>query len=85
MTGTQLTSDRALGGGRLSAADVGGWLNPYGFRAEAALWVGRDLAATVRDSILRRLSRRGGIHVAGMSDRWLRMHETEYDKHRTEL
>ena len=87
MMGPRVTSGGALGAGRLSAGDGGGWLTSYVFRAEAALCVGRDLAATVRDSILRRMSWCGAarIHVSGMSDSWLRMHETEYDKHRTEL
>jgi hypothetical protein len=76
----------ARGGGRLSVGDVGGW-HTYVCRAKAAFCLGRDLAATVRDSILRRVSGCGAarIHVSGMSDSWLRMHETEYDKHRTEL
>ena len=87
MMGPHVTSDGALGSGRLSAGDVGGWLNSYVLAAEGALCVGRDLAATVRDSILRRVSRCGAarIHVSGMSDSWLRMYETQYDKHRTEL
>ena len=87
MMGPQVTSDGALGGGRLSVGDVGGWLNPYVFRAEAAFCLGRDLVATVRHSILRRVSGCGAarIHVSGMSDSWLRMHETELDKHRTDL
>ncbi len=87
MTGSHVTSDGALGSGRLSAGDVGGWLNSYVVRAEAALCVSRGLAATVRDSILRRVSRCGAarIHVSAMSDSWLRLHETEYDKHGTEL
>ena len=87
MMGPHVTSDVALGSGRLSAGEVGGWLSAYMFRAEAAFCSGRDLAATWRGSILRRVSRSGAarVHVSGMSDSWLRMHETEYEKHRTEL
>ena len=56
--GPHVTSDGAIGDGRLSSGDVGGWLNSYVFRAEAALCVGRDLAATVRDPSF------GGCHGA---------------------
>jgi hypothetical protein len=82
-----VTPDGALGGGRLSVGDVGGWLNSYVFHAESAFCLGRDLAATMRDAIRRRVSGRGAarIRVSGMSDSWLRMHETDYDKHRAEL
>jgi hypothetical protein len=85
MMGAHARSDSALGGGRLSAGDVGSWLDSYVFRAEAVLRVGGDLAATVRDAVLRRVSRCGGarIRVSGMSDSWLQTHETEYDKHHT--
>ncbi len=80
-------SDTALGGGRLSAGDVGSWLESYLSGAEAALRVGADLLATMRDCALRRVSACGParIHVSGMSDSWLRIHETEYDKGRTEF
>jgi hypothetical protein len=82
-----MRSDTALGGGRLSAGDVGSRLDSYLSGTEAALRVGADLAATVRDFALRRVSGRGParIHVSGMSDDWLRMHETEYDKRCTEF
>ena len=85
--GPHVTSEVALGGGRLSAGDVGAWLSVYMFRAEAAFCSGRDLAATWRDSVLRRVSRCGAarIHVSGMSDSWLRIHEAESEKHRTEF
>ena len=85
--GPHVTPDGALGGGRLSVGDVGGWLNAYVFHAESAFYLGRDLAATIRDAILRRVSGCGAarIHVSGMSDSWLRMHETDDDKHRAEL
>ena len=86
MVGSHVTSDGALEGGRLWVGDLGGWLS-YVVRAEAAFGLGHDLPATVRDFILRRVSgcRAARIHVSGMSDSWLRMHETEYDKRRTEL
>jgi hypothetical protein len=81
-----VTSDDALGGGRLSAGDVAGWLNPW-CHAESAFFLGRDLAAAMRDAILRRVSGCGTprIHVSAMSDSWLRMHETDYEKHRQEF
>ena len=85
--GPHVTPAGALGGGRLSVGDVGGWLNSYVFHAESAFCLGRDLAATMRDAILRRVSgcSAGRIHVSGMSDRWLRIHQTDFDKHRAEL
>jgi hypothetical protein len=85
--GPHVTPDSALGGGRLPVGDVGGWLDSYVFHAESAFCLGRGLAATMRDSIRRRVSGWGAarIHVSGMSDSWLRMHETDYDKHRAEL
>ena len=87
MMGPHVTSDGALGRGRPSVGDVGDWLNSYVFRAEAAFCLGRDFRAAVRDSILRRVSGCGAarIHVSAMSDRWLRTHETEDDKHHAEL
>jgi cytosine/adenosine deaminase-related metal-dependent hydrolase len=85
--GPPVTPDGPLGDGRLAVGDVGGWLNSYVFHAESAFCLARDLAATMRDAIRRRVSGCGAarIHVSGMSDSWLRMHETDYDKHRTEL
>lgn len=81
-----VTPDGALGD-RLSVGDVAGWLNAYVFHAESAFCLGRDLAATLRDDILRRVSGCGSarIHVSGMSDGWLRMHETDFGKHRVDL
>jgi hypothetical protein len=85
--GPHVTPDGALGGGQLSVGDVGSWLTACACRAESAFCLGRDLAATMRDSILRRLSGCdvASIHVSAMSDSWLRMHETDYDKHRAEF
>jgi hypothetical protein len=82
--GPHVTSDGAFAGSRLS---VGGWRNSRVFHAESAVCLGRDLAATIRDAVLLRVSARGAarIHLSGMSDSWLRMHETDYDKHRAEL
>ena len=54
--GPQMSPDGALGGGRLSVGDVGGWLNSYAFHAESAFCWGRDVAATMRDAVLRRVS-----------------------------
>jgi hypothetical protein len=77
----------ALEGGRLPMGDAEGWLKYCVVRAELLLSLARDFAAFMRDSILRHGSRRGGsrIHVSAMSDTWLRMHETEFGKHRAEL
>ena len=85
--GRRAAPDGALGGGRSSVGNVGGWLNACAYRAELAFCVVRDLATTVRDSIRRRVSGCGAarIHVSGMSDSWLRVHETECNKHRAEL
>jgi hypothetical protein len=85
--GLHVTPDGVLGGGRLSVGDGGGWLNAYVFHAESAFCRGCELAATMRDAIFRRVPGGGAarIHVSGMSDSWLRMHETDYDKHRAEL
>jgi cytosine/adenosine deaminase-related metal-dependent hydrolase len=85
--GPHMTPHGALGGGRLSGGDVGGWLNSYVLHAESAFCLGRDLAATIRDAILRRVSgcSAARIHVSGMSDSWLQMHEIDYEKHRAEL
>jgi hypothetical protein len=81
-----VVSDGALEGGRLPVGDADGWLNSCVCRAELLLSLGRDLAASMRDSILRHASVRGAcrIHLSAMSETWLRMHETEYDKHRAE-
>ena len=81
-----VVSDGALEDGRLPMGDAGGWLNSCVCRAELLLSVGRHLAASMRDSILRHASARGAsrIHVSAVSDTWLRMHETEFDKHRAE-
>jgi hypothetical protein len=85
--GPHVTPDGALGSGRLSVLDVGGWLNAYVCRAESAFCLGRDLAASMRDFFLRRVSAcvATRIHVSAMSDSWLRMHATDFDKHRAEL
>ena len=84
--GLHVTPDGALGG-RPSVGDAAGWLNAYVFHAESAFCLGRDLAATIRDGILRRVSGYGAvrIHVSDMSDNWLRLHETDFEKHRAEL
>jgi hypothetical protein len=46
-----------------------------------------DLGASIRGSIVRWAARWpvAPIRVSPMSLTWLRMHETEYDKHRMEL
>jgi hypothetical protein len=82
--GSHVTPDGALGSDRRSAGDVGVWLNSYPCHPESALCVGRDLAASMRDFILRQVSIATRIHVSAMSDSWLRMHEKDYHKHRAE-
>jgi len=47
--GRRAAPDGALGGGRSSVGNVGGWLNACAYRAELAFCVVRDLATTVRD------------------------------------
>jgi hypothetical protein len=84
--GPRVTPDGAFAGRRLTASDVLSWLN-YVFRAEWAFSASRDLAALVRDSILRWAPRsaEASIHVSAVSPTWLRMHETEHGKHHSEL
>ena len=81
-----LTAHLKAEGGRLPMYDAGGWLNSCVVQADVLLSLGRDLAASIRDSVLRHASRRSAsrIHVSAVSDTWLRMHETEFDKHRAE-
>jgi hypothetical protein len=52
----------------------------------AALSAGSDLTDTVRACLLRWVSAclATRIHVSAMSENWLRMHASEYDKHRSE-
>jgi len=85
--GLHVTPEGVLGGGRLLVGNVGGWLTAYLSDAESACCRGCDLAAAMRDAILRRVSGRGAarIHVSGMSDSWLRMHEADHDKHHAGL
>jgi hypothetical protein len=80
-------SDGVLGHGRQPVGNIARWLSSYVLRAELVLSFGRDLAAVLRNSVLSRASRTGAarIRVPPMSDTWLQMHETDYNKHRTEL
>lgn len=83
-----VTHDGALGDRRLRGVEVGQWPVSRLLRSEFVLALARELAATVRDSILRRSSSLfpgAKIHVSRMSLTWLRVHESEYDKHRAEL
>lgn len=82
-----VTHDGALGDRRLRGVEFGQWPISCLLRGELVLALARELATTVRDSILRRLSRSPGpkIHVSPMSITWLRIYEVEYDKHRAEL
>ena len=83
--GLQATSDRAYGLKRLPIGDHH-WPPVSSYRAEVVFTLGRDLAIAVRDSIVRRVSRRGGARtrVSPMSLDWLQTHEIEYRKHRLE-
>ena len=85
--GSHATPHGVIGGGRPSIGEVGSWLDTYGRPIESAFCLGRNLAAAMRAVIRRRLSGCGAarIHVSGMSDSWLRAHETDYDKHRAKL
>ena len=84
--GLHIVSDDALAGGRLRVGDAGGWLNSCVLRAELIFYLGCDLAVSMRDSIRRHRLRchASRIQVSALSDTWLRIHETEYDKHRAE-
>jgi hypothetical protein len=85
--GLQLTPGGALDGSRSSVADGDQRSIHHLFDAELLFSLGGYLAAAIRDSIVRRAIQRldARIHVSPMSLTWLRMHETEYDKHRVEL
>jgi hypothetical protein len=85
--GLHVLSDGALGRGRLPVAGVSGWLTSHVSCPHLVLSLGRDLAATVRDSIRRRASRRAAprIHVPPMTDAWLRIHEADCGKRPAEL
>jgi hypothetical protein len=76
-----------LGHGRQPVGDIGRSLSSSVVRAELMLSWGRYLAAVLRNSVLSRASPTGaaGIRVPPMSDTWLRMHETDDDKHRTDF
>jgi hypothetical protein len=82
----QATSDRAFGGGRPPIGGEHWWPAFSVLRAELLFSLGDDLAVTIRDSILGRLSHFGDtrIRVSPMSLEWLQTHQTEYDKHRAE-
>lgn len=85
--GPHVPPEGALGGGRLLVGNIGGWLNAYVLCVGSAFCTGHDFVATMREALLWRLPGCGAarIHVSAVSDRWLRMHECDYDKHRTEL
>jgi hypothetical protein len=86
LMGLQATSDRAYGLKRLPIGDHLWQPVSCSIRAEVVFTLGRDLAIAVRDSIVRRVSRRGGARtrVSPMSLDWLQTHEIEYRKHRLE-
>jgi hypothetical protein len=83
----QATSDRPFGGGRPPIAGEHWWPASSVFRAEFLFSLGRDVAVTIRDSVLRGVSRFGDsrIRVSPMSLEWLLAHEAEYSKHPAEL
>jgi hypothetical protein len=78
-----VNSNGAIGGGRPSVRNVDGWLDASLGPVESAIGFGRALSTAMRDVIRRWLSGYGlaKIHVSRMSDSWLRIHETDYDKH----
>jgi hypothetical protein len=86
MISLQLTPVGALDGSRPSLGDGDQQPTDDLCRAELLLSFG-DLAAAIRDSIVRRTAQRlaARIHVSPMSLTWLRVHDIEYDKHRVEL
>jgi hypothetical protein len=83
----QLTPDGALDDSRSSFGDVDRRPIHAIFCPELRFSFVSDLAATIGDSIVRLAARWpvSPIRVSPMSLAWLRMHETEYDKHRVEL
>lgn len=83
----QATSDCAFGGRRPPTAGEHWWPAPSVCRAEFLFSLGRDVAVTIRDSVLRGVSRLGEsrIRVSPMSFEWLLAHEAEYTKHPAEL
>lgn len=85
--GLDVSSDCALEHGRLCGVEVGRWPMWPLLRGDLVLALVRELAITVQDSILGRLSRSPGaeIHVSPMSIAWLQLHEREYDKRGAEL
>lgn len=85
--GLPVVSDGALGGSPLPAGGAGGWLTSSVVRGELVLSRACDIAAAVRGCFARLASRSRAahIHVPAMSDTWLEMHATEYDKHRVEF
>jgi hypothetical protein len=82
----QATSDRAFGGGRPPIAWEHRWPASSVFRAEFLFSLGRDVAVTIRESILWGVSRFGDrrIRVSPMSLEWLQMHDVECSKHPAE-
>jgi hypothetical protein len=85
--GSHATPDGVIGGARPLIGEVGGWLDAYAGQVESFFYSGRNLGAAMRSVIRRRLSEGAAprIRVSGMSDSWLRTHETDHDKHRAEL
>jgi hypothetical protein len=85
--GPQVISDSALEGPRSPVGGIGGGLSSYVVGAASLLSFGRDLAAIVRHSVLlpASRSRAARIRVPPMSESWLRMHETDDDKHRADF
>ena len=69
------------------AVELGHWPMWPLLRTDLGLALFRELAMTVRDSILRRLSRSSDteIRVSPMTVAWLKLHGREYDKHQAHL
>jgi hypothetical protein len=76
------------GGSRLSISisDPNLWPTSV-LRGRGVFSASLDVVAAVRDAVVRQAASWGvaRIRVPSMSDAWLRMHETEYDKHRSDL
>lgn len=83
-----VTHDGVLGDRWLRGGQLGQWPISRLLHGAWVFGLARELAATVRDSVLLRWpSRSSGakIHVSPMSLTWLRRHEGEYRKHLAEL
>lgn len=81
-----MTRDVALENQRECGVELGQWPISRLLHGELLLALVRELATSLRQSMLRRSSRSPGaeIHVSAMSLQWLRTFEDDYDKHGAE-